>query len=259
MEKQTVQTMKEALGELKKPVRLAAFKSDVGCDSCPEAMELARAIKATSPKIGLEVYDQVMDRDKADQYGIRYVPTVVVQGMDGRAVRFIGAMAGASVTVMLECIQGASREKIWFPENIRNTLKLLERAVNIRVFVESDCELCRPMAETAAGLAFESDYISADIIAAEDFPDLIKKYSIKTLPLILFGENIRREGHVSEGEFLELIFKAEGLKQENVKHCLVCGKPSGDVICENCKVRIQAEAVDHKLRGEKLKRSDNVS
>ncbi len=259
MDKRSLKAMKETLGEMKKPVRLVVFKNDLGCAGCQEALDLARAIKDLSPRIGLEVFDQVMDRDKAEQYGVNLVPTTVVQGGDGRAVRFTGVVEGIFVDVLLDCIRGVSREKIWFPDNIRNTLRLLEKVVNIRVFVETDCTQCKPMAETAIGLAFENDFISADIIDAADFPDLIKKYSIKTLPLIIFGENIRREGHVTEGEFLELIFKAEGLKQERAKLCLMCGKASPDIICDACKIKVQAEAVDHKLRGEKLKRSDNVA
>ena len=259
MEKPSAKEMKEALGELGKPVKLLLFKSDVGCEACDDALELARAVKGLSSRIGLEVYDQVMDRDLSERYGITLVPTTVVQGGDGRAVRFSGAVEGVFIPVLLDCIRGASREKAWFPDNIRNTLRLLERVVNIRVFVETDCLQCKPMAETALGLAFENEFISTDIISAADFPALIKKHNVKTLPLILFGENIRREGHVTEDEFLELIFKAEGLKEERAKHCLVCGKASPDIICESCKVRIQAEAVDHKLRGEKLRRSDNVS
>lgn len=259
MEKQSTKLMKETLGELKKPVKLIVFKSDTGREDCSGALDLARTIKGLSTRIGLEIYDQVMDRDKAEQYGIRYVPTTVVQSVDGHAVRFAGTMEGVFVTVILGCIRNVSQETRWFPDNIRKTLKLLEKVVNVRVFVESDCPQCQPMAETAIGLAFENDFIAADIIAADDFPDLIKKHTIKILPLILFGENIRREGHVTEAEFLDLIFKAEGLKEDRAKHCLICGAASPDMICDNCKIKVQAEAVDHKLRGEKLKRSDNVT
>ena len=250
--------MLNTLGELKKPVKLIVFKNTVETEGDREALELARTVKTLSSRIGLEIYDLVMDRDKAEQYGIRQVPATVVLGMDGRAARFYGALEGIFVTVLLETVRAVSHEKIWFPENIRRTLMLLERVVGIKVFVETDCPQCKPMAETALGLAFENEFISTDIINAADFPDLLKKNSVKILPLILFGENIRREGHVSEAEFLELIFKAEGLREERAKHCLICGKSSPDIICDECKIRIQAEAVDHKLRGEKLKRSDNV-
>ena len=251
MQNAPMDSMKKTVGELKKPVKLLVFQTERGCDACPRALELARTVKGLSPKIGLEVYDLVMDRDKTEQYGVTVVPTTIVQGMEGGSVRFSGLVDGLLVTVLLECINGCSVGKVWFPDEIRKTLRLLERVVQIRVFVEADCVQCRPMAETAIGLALESEFVSTEIICADDFPELIKKYKVKTLPLILFGENIRREGHVTEDEFLEMIFKAEGLKQELAKRCLVCGISSADIICLSCKNRIRAEAVDHKTRMEK--------
>lgn len=259
MTKNAGKEMQKTMGDLKRPVKIIVFTNAGGIEGGREALELARTVKALSPKIGLETYDLVMDRDKAEQYGIGQVPATVVQGMDGRTARFYGVLEDVFVSVLLETIGAVSREKAWFPEEVLRTLKLLEKVVSIRVYVETDCPQCKPMAETALGLAFENDFVLTDIINAADFPDLIKKNNVKVLPLILFGENIRREGHVSEGEFLELVFKAEGLREERVKHCIVCGTSSPDIICDACKIRIQAEAVDHKLRGEKLKRSDNVA
>jgi hypothetical protein len=48
-----------------------------------------------------------------------------------------------------------------------------------------------------------------------------------------------------------MIFDAEGVKQGEDRRCLVCGKLSPDIICANCEIRIQAEAIDHKTRTEK--------
>ncbi len=69
--------------------------------------------------------------------------------------------------------------------------------------------------------------------------------------MTIFGENLQMEGHVTESEFLEMIFEAEGIKPGTDRRCLVCGNPSPDIICSNCKTRIQAEAIDHKTRTEK--------
>jgi alkyl hydroperoxide reductase subunit AhpF len=243
-----------ALAYMKNPVRLVLFTSDVGCEACPDARKRARAIKTHSPKIALEEYDMVMDRDKTTQYGIRMVPALVVQGGEGYAVAFSGLIEDVFLGVLLDTILAVSEKKVWFPDNIRNTLKHLARDVKIQVYVESDCPQCRPVAETAIGLALESKLISADIIVASDFPDLIKKYDIKTLPKTIFGENLHMDGHVTESVFLEMIFKAEGLQPSQGRRCLTCGKPSPDLICMECKTRIQAEAVEHKRRTEKATR-----
>jgi hypothetical protein len=134
---------------------------------------------------------------------------------------------------------------------VRRVLKHLDHDVRIRVFVESDCPLCRPVAETAIGLALDSSFIATDIIVADNFPELIKKHKIRKLPMTIFGENLQMEGHVSESEFLQMIFDAEGLKPGKDRRCLVCGNLSPGIICANCERRIQAEAIDHKTRTEK--------
>jgi alkyl hydroperoxide reductase subunit AhpF len=244
----------DALAHMKNPVRLVLFTSDVGCEACPDARKLARAIKTRSPKIALEEYDMVMDRDKTTQYGIRMVPALVVQGEEGYAATFSGLLEDVFLGVLLDTILAVSEKKVCFPEKIRDTLKHLARDVKIQVYVESDCPQCRPVAETAIGMALESKLVYTDIIIASDFPELIKKHDIKTLPKTIFGENLHMDGHVTESEFLEMVFKAEGLQPSQGRRCLTCGKPSPDLICTECKTRIQAEAVEHKRRTEKATR-----
>ncbi len=250
-------TMQGKLAAMKHPVRLILFTRDVGCETCPEMLNLARAIKKRSPKVALEVYDQVMDRDKSTQYGVKYVPAVVVQGADNRLVRFYGLVEDTFLGTLLDTIVAVSDGRAWFPDNIRRTLSHLEKDVAIQVFVESDCPECRPVAETAIGLALESDFISSDIIIESDFPDLIKKYAITTLPKTIFGTNLHLDGHVSETEFIEMIFQAEGVHAGPDRRCLICGNASPDTICGTCKNKVQAEAIEHRRKGEKLKQADN--
>jgi len=239
-------------GQIKKPVRVLVFTTDSRCVTCPEALELGSALKSKLGKIAYEHYDMVMDRDKTEQYGIQQVPALVVQDGDEGAVAFYGVVEDVFLEVLLNTIHAVSEKKVWFPDNILRTLKHLANDVKIQVFIESDCPLCRPVAETAIGLAFESSSIHTDIIIASDFPELIKKHNIKTLPKTIFGQNLNMDGHVTESEFLEMIFQAEGLKSGPDRRCLVCGNPSEDAICPSCRTKIQAEAIQHKLKTEKM-------
>jgi glutaredoxin len=238
---------------LKKPVRLVLFTTDTACSLCPDARDLVHAMKAQMSKIALETYDMVMDRDKTELYGVRQVPALVVQGGDGQTVTFYGLVEDIFLDIVIETIHALADTKVWFPDEIRRTLKHLVHDVKIRVFVESDCALCRPVAETAIGLAMESRLIDTNIIVASDFPELIKKHKVTTLPTTIFGDNLLLEGHVTEGEFLEMIFQAEGIRPAPDRQCLVCGNASPEVICEQCKTRIRAEAMDHKLKTERTR------
>ncbi len=251
MNESAIQMIVQSAGALKKPVRLILFINDVGCETCPDAKLSALAIKKYAPLVALEIYDQVMDRDKTELYGIRRVPAMVVQDNEGHTVTFYGLVEDVFLSILIDALHAASERRTWFPADIRSTLRHLTRTVSVQVFVETDCPLCRPVAQTAIGLAMENTLVSTDIIIASDYPELIKKYSIKTLPKTVFGENLHLDGHVAESEFLEMIFQAEGVQPGHDRRCLVCGNPSEDIICVSCKSRIQAESLDHKMREER--------
>jgi hypothetical protein len=235
------------------PVRLVLFTSDVGCSTCPAMVELARKIKEQLGLIALEHYDIVMDRDKTELYGIAFAPALVVQGGEGRSVIFYGRIEDVFLDVLLNTITAVSESKVWFPEKVLSTLSHLTNDVSVRVIVDRDCDKCRPVAETAIGLAMSSDLVLTSIIVGRDFPELIKRYRVAEIPKTLFGENLHLDGHIPESEFLEMIFQAEGVQNGPDKKCLVCGSPSPDIICASCKSRVQAEAVDHKIKSERVK------
>lgn len=244
------QIIRESLGQLKQPVRLVLFTSDRNCDSCPDALATAQAIKAAAPKIALETYDITMDRDKSEEYGVKRVPSFVVQSTVRRSVTFSGAVEGISLIMLLDALTGVAGNRIWFPDRIASTLTLLRHEVHVQVFLESDCSLCKPVAETAMGLALTNRMVNAELIAADDFPDLLAKYRIKVLPFILFGGKLSHQGHASESEFLEMLFQAQAQAGSAEKRCVTCGQPSPDMICNSCKTKIQAEAVNHKHKEE---------
>jgi hypothetical protein len=246
------------LTDLKHPVRLALFVSDVRCDACPAAVELGRAIKAASSKVALEIYDQAMDRDKSDQYGIERVPSFVVQAQDGRSLTFSGTVEGISLVLLLEAIVSAVNPHPWFGDRIAGTLGILRRPVSVQLFLENDCTLCRPVAETALGLALTSRMVGAELIVADDYPELLAKHGIRTLPFTRFGPKLSLEGHVGEPEFIEMLLRAEGQQDASARRCAICAQPSSDVVCESCKTRIQSEAVTHKRRDEHLSHTGTI-
>ena len=252
LKESTQQIIRESLANVVQPVRLVVMTGEKGCEICPDTVEIARAIKAAAPKVALEIYDFTMDRDKSEEYGIKRIPSCVVESHDGRTVMFSGSLEGISLILLLEVIVSMAVGKAWFPESIGSTLKMLVQEVPVQVFLENDCSLCKPVAETAIGLALANKLVSTEIIVADDYPEALAKHKIKLLPYTLFGPKLHLDGHVPEGTFLEMIFKAEGEQGVSDKRCIVCGQGSPDIICSGCKTKIQAEAVGHKRKDEKL-------
>lgn len=247
-----LQLIRDSLAALKRPVRIVVFTSDVNCDQCVHVRELAQAIKKASPRIALETYDLTMDRDKSVEYGVQRVPSLVVQGAGIRSVSFSGVVEGVSLMLLLDAVNSLANGRPWFPESVTSTLGMLEKQVSLGVILDNDCTLCRPVAETAVGLALSNRLVRTEIIVADDFPELLSKHRVKILPYTLFGPKLHLEGHVSESSFLEMIFQAAGRDTDADRRCMVCGTASADAICTGCKTKIQAEAVNHKRRDERM-------
>jgi|SRR5208283_978963 len=243
--------------KLTKPVRLVVFTRDADCKACQSVIELSRTIKVQMSKIVLETYDMVMDKDKTEQYSIQRAPALVVQGGEGQTITFYGLAEKLILEVLLNTIEAISTSKAWLTEDLKRSLQRLGNDVMIRVFVANHCMLCKTVAEVAIGLALESDHINTAVIMADDFPELKTKYNITTLPMTVFGDGLLVDGNVSEIEFIQNIFKVEGVKPGLDKRCLSCGSVSIDIVCSNCKIRIQAEALEHKLKIEKQKQLES--
>jgi hypothetical protein len=255
----TLQIIRESLSGLREPVRLVLFTREADCEACSDALATARAIKTAAPKIALETYDIVMDRDKAEEYGVTRTPSCVVQASDRRMVAFSGPLEGVSLILLLGAISGVSTGRVWFPEKVTGTLKLLQKNVPVKVILENDCTLCKPVAETAVGLSLSNRLVTTEIVVADEFPKLLAEHKVKLLPYTLFGQRLHLEGHVTESTFLEMLFEAEGQQQTGAeRRCVVCGQPSSDSICDSCKAKIQAEAVNHKQKDEHLQERGTV-
>ncbi len=255
LDEEILHLIQASSAKLVKPVKLIVFTKNASPAACPDVLALARAVKADRETIGVEAYDLVMDRDQTELYGIQRVPALVVLGVTGRSVVLYGSAGKIFLKILLDTVQHVSEEKALLPDSIRHSLKRLTGHVQIHMFVNQDNFLCRSIAEMAVGFALENGHIRTSIVNADDFSELVRKYDIDEFPTTIFGKNLRVRGSITEADFLEKLFLAEGAESEPDRKCSACGKASPDVICSHCKIRIQAEALDHKRSVEKQKES----
>ncbi|MFA5072513.1 MAG: thioredoxin family protein [Nitrospirota bacterium] len=234
-----------------KPVRLVFFSREKERQAHASILEFAKIFEGQTTKIILESYDMVMDKDKVEDYGIQRSPALVVEGLQEKKIFFYGWIEHFSDEILFETVHALSGPGIWLPPDIRTALDRLTNKVVVRVFVNDTCQECKDAAHQAVAFSLSSRYLEADIIHANYYPDLVKKNQITRLPKTIFGELVSVEGIVSDGEFLERIFQAEGTKPRSDRRCLLCGLDSQDAICLRCKNRIQAEALEQKRKREK--------
>jgi glutaredoxin-like protein len=194
--------VREALAELAEPVRLVVFTQRAGgaleCQYCAETRQLVEEIGALSDKVSVEVRDLLADAELAKAYGVDKIPALVVQRADApprpSGIRFYGIPAGYEFASLIEAIRLVSRGEAGLAHATLQALARLEQPVHIQVFVTPTCPYCPQAVLLAHRLALASDRITADMVEAQEFPELANRYEVYGVPRTVINETVHLEG-----------------------------------------------------------------
>jgi glutaredoxin-like protein len=185
------------------PVRIIMFTQEMECRFCSETRTLALEMATLSDKISVDVFDFLKDAQIAQQYGITKIPAIAVIGKVDYGVRIFGIPYGYELQTLIEAITNVSRGTTDLTGKTKEIIKEIKTPVHIQVFVTLTCPHCPTAAAIAHKLAVESDMIRADVIDAQEFPELAQKYSVIGVPKIIINEKVEFVGAFSEDLFAE--------------------------------------------------------
>jgi glutaredoxin-like protein len=208
--------LKEMFKELKDPVSLVVFTQDslismpgLECETCKDNRLLMEEVAALSDKINVEVFDYVKDKQKVDEYRIDKIPATAIQGDKDRGIRIYGLPAGYEFPTLLSAIKMVSAADTGLTDASRTSLKAITQPTHIQVFVTLTCPYCASAASFGHKLAHESEMIRADVINAQEFPQLAQRYSIFTVPKIVINESVQFEGALPEDKFVTKVLESQ--------------------------------------------------
>lgn len=199
------------LAEMEHPVRLIHFTRELDCDSCEPTLRLLKEVAELSEKLTLEVHNVVLEKEEAERFGVDKIPATVVVGDRDHGIRFYGLPAGYEFAVLLEDILDVSCGRCGLDEETRKQLQTLTKPVHLQVFVTPTCPYCPVAARLAHQLALESDLVTADMIEATEFTDLVLQYGVQGVPKTIVNETHAIEGALPEPYFVEQILQAAGV------------------------------------------------
>jgi alkyl hydroperoxide reductase subunit AhpF len=125
-------------------VRLLFFTQTLGCETCLQTRQILDELPPLSDKISVEEVNFVLERDKAQQYGIDRVPSIALAytddgagpagvGTDSR-IRFVGTPAGYEFISLIQAVLLAGgRAPQLSPESLAR-LAAVNRPVTMQVF-----------------------------------------------------------------------------------------------------------------------------
>lgn len=116
------------------PVTLTVFSQELGSESSKQTEQLVRDVAGVSEKLTVNILNLVLDREKAEAYGVDRVPAIVVEGARDYGIRFFGLPAGYEFTNLIDAIVVASTGEPALAQETKDTLAGLGKRVHIKVF-----------------------------------------------------------------------------------------------------------------------------
>jgi glutaredoxin-like protein len=205
LNKEIAEQVKQELADLAGPVRLVMFTQEFECDYCAETRQLVEEVAALSDQLVAEIYNFVVDKEKAEELGIDKIPAVAVIGAEDYGVRLYGIPSGYEFTSLLHAIRTVAAGKPELTEETLATLAELTEPVHIQVFVTPTCPYCAGSVVLAHQLAVASPMVRADMVEATEFPQLAIKYQVMGVPRTVINETVHIEGAAPEPMVLEKV------------------------------------------------------
>jgi len=200
--------LKKKFAALVNDVEIAVFTQELECQFCKETRELALGLAELSQKLKVKVYDFVKNGDEAIKYNIKKIPAIAIIGSKDYGVRYYGLPAGYEFAAFMDDIIDVSRGTTSFSETLKKKIAEIKKAVHIQVFVSPTCPYCPKAARHAHQFAIENELIRADVIEMTEFPHLVQRYSVMSVPHVVINEDTSFVGAQPAEAFIEQIHMA---------------------------------------------------
>jgi len=135
MTEEVASQLKDEFAQLVNPVRLAVFSQALADPESEQVRRLVEELVAIDPRLSLESWNFVLDKEKVEGLGIARTPAIAVMGAEkDYGIRFYGLPSGYEFGSLVEAILDVSRGDSGLSEETRAGLKDLARPVHVQVF-----------------------------------------------------------------------------------------------------------------------------
>jgi glutaredoxin-like protein len=194
---------------MSRPVRLLFFTQTLGCETCRQTRQILDELPGLSDRITIEEVNFVLEREKAERFGIDRVPAIAIVGQDESGnerdshIRFLGMPAGYEFISLVQAILLAGGGPSQLSEPSRARIAAVDKPMTLRVFTTPTCPHCPRAVNLAQEMAFANPHITAYGIEVTEFPDLAQQYHVNGVPKTVIDDEDEILGAVPEDAFVE--------------------------------------------------------
>jgi len=224
--------IREMFEALVQPVKLVVFTQgpvhlpgERPCEYCEQVVQLAKELGELTDKLEVEVVNFHTDKERVKEYGIQRIPAIAVVGNVDYGIRYYGIPGGFEFATLLEAIIDVSRGSADLADETLEKLSRIDSPVHIQVFVTPTCPYCPSAVRLAHQFAMVNEHITADMVEAQEFPELSRRYGVYGVPRTVINEETHIEGAVPESIGILYVLRAAGkLTSDEAKQLTAIGR-----------------------------------
>jgi glutaredoxin-like protein len=185
-------------------VTIALFTQEGECITCEETLSYMQEVEELSDKIHLVNYDLNKDKELAEKYNVKMVPSIVLldKNKEYHGVKFNGIPAGHEINSFIPALLEVSGHVSEMPKELEERIMKIDKPMNIKVFITLSCPHCPGAVQKAHKLALMNPLIDAEMIEAETFGELSMKHNVSGVPKIVINDQYDLLGNQPIQEFL---------------------------------------------------------
>jgi alkyl hydroperoxide reductase subunit AhpF len=138
------QKLRDLFAELSRTVHIVFFTQTFDCETCLQTRQIIDELAALSDRILVDEVNFVLDKDKAQQYGVDRVPALALayDGAPGESgavlqdtrIRFLGAPTGYEFMSLVQAVLLAGGRSPRLSEGSKARLARIEQPISMQVF-----------------------------------------------------------------------------------------------------------------------------
>lgn len=200
-----LEIVENKLRDLKNDVKLIYFTQEAHCVHCKKIQIFLERLSSVTKMITFISYNFAINKKIVQEYKIFTIPALAIIGEKDYGIRYYGYFHGLEIYDFLNDIVYVSRgDNTLMPESTKK-LSQLKDPLQLKIFISSNCPYSLPIARLAVKLAVASDAINADIIHADEFPELAEKYNVRGIPFTVVNEDKSFYGALDQSDYLNHI------------------------------------------------------
>jgi glutaredoxin-like protein len=207
---QDQQVVRTHLAGIRHAVKLLFFTQTIGGpESAMVARQVLDEVVGLNDKISLEEVNFILEKDRAERYGITHIPAVaILRDESDTRIRFLGAPAGYEFMSLVEAVALAGGDDSGLSETSKKLIaEHGSSRVDIQVFVTPTCPHCPRAVTLAHRMAVEHPGIRATCVEATEFMDLTRQYNVTGVPKTIVNGTIEILGAIPEDAFVRAVLQ----------------------------------------------------